>query len=154
MAEYKNKKTKLMFGTTIATDIATAETAATLGFGCKITNSVPPKATRSETTDEAVYCDGNDSFVKKDTGEPEYSEGSVTGIADKGDTAFDATMAALDTGFWADSKLTHFMVHPDGVTKKWAIIKLLEASQEPEGSATDKVKFTIRYQVHTKMSTV
>jgi len=152
--EYKNKKTILLFGTTESTTLATAKTNAALGFACQITNTTMPKATRSETTKDARLCPTDDTFKRKDTDDPEYSEGSITGVADKGDAGYDATMAALKTAFWADSKGTFLMKHPDGSTEQWANIKLLEANDDPEGASADEVVFTIRFQLHTKLSKV
>ena len=153
MSEYKIKKTVLAFGSTESTSLTTAETNATVGFGCQIENVVMPKETRSETTEPARLCPTSDSIVKKDTGDIELSELSVTGVADKGDTGYDAAATLLDTMFDNDTKGTILMTHPDGTTKKWANAKVLEFSDDPDGGAEDKIKFTLRMQMHTRLST-
>ena len=111
-----------------------------------------PRETRAETTEDPRFCTGADSFISKDTDDIDISELSITGVADKGDADYDATMTVLRTMFDADNIGTFLMTHPDGVMQKWANIKLLEVFDDPDGAASDKVKFTVRAQLHSRLS--
>jgi len=155
MAGIKGKKTVLKFGVTEATDLAGAETAATLEFPCLITNFTPPKETRAETTDESVYCTSSDAFKTKDTDEIEISAMTLTGLAEKGNAGYDAAIAGLKTLFDNDNPGCFIIVHPNGTYKQWANMKVLEATGDiAEGAPEDKIKFNIQLQLRTRLATV
>jgi len=150
MAAVKGKKQVILFGATEATDLATAETAATLKLPCMLTSFTPYEESRSETTDDAVYCTSSDSFVKKDTGEIEISAMSLTGLSDKDDPDYVATMAALKTMHRNDTRGCFVITHPNGTDKQWANMKLLKVRGDiAEGAPDDKIKFIIEVQLHS-----
>lgn len=152
MAEYKIKKTVLAFGSTASTDLASAKTNTTVGFGCLIETVTIPKETRGETTEAPRLCTSDVSFITKDTTDIEISELNINGIADKGDADYDAAAALIKTQFNTDSIGSFLMTHPDGTTEKWANEKVLEFTDDPDGGADDKIKFTLRMQMHSRLS--